>query len=59
MKKSGSGTFIWAYLLHLGYNFWSDREATGWDLTHVSATSKLRMDKNCGIRFSSSLSRPA
>jgi hypothetical protein len=44
-KKQEKGELTWAYLLHLGYNFWSDRETTGWNLTHVSATSELRMDK--------------
>ena len=36
---------IWAYLLHLGYNMWSDREAREWHLTHVSARPELRLDK--------------
>jgi len=36
---------VWSYLLHLGYNMWSDREAREWQLTHVSARPELRLDK--------------
>ena len=43
-KKKAKREMIWAYLLHLGYNMWSDRKAVEWNLTHVSATDKLRMD---------------
>ncbi len=35
---------IWGYLLHIGYNFWSDREAVDWNLTHVSAKNYLRCE---------------
>ncbi len=37
--------FIWAYLLHLGYNMWSDRECPEWKFTHVSAKPYLRVDQ--------------
>jgi len=42
---STNQNLIWAYLIHLGYNMWSDRECPDWNLTHVSAKSKLRLDK--------------
>lgn len=35
---------LWAYLLHIGYNMWADREATDWNLTHVSAKNYLRCE---------------
>ncbi len=45
-KKKGKkkDELIWAYLLHLGYNMWADREAAEWDITHVSAEDELRLD---------------
>jgi len=44
-EKTATTNLIWAYLLHLGYNMWSDREAVEWRLTHVSAKPYLRLDK--------------
>lgn len=38
---------IWAQLLHLGYNFWSDRDPrpSGWNIEYVAAQPKMRIDK--------------
>ncbi len=35
---------IWAYLLHLGYNMWADREAPEWPSEYVNARPYLRCD---------------
>ena len=35
---------IWAQLVHLGYNMWSDRESPEWNIEYVSAERKLRFD---------------
>jgi hypothetical protein len=35
---------IWAYLIHLSYNMWADREASEWNLPYVSAKPYLRFD---------------
>ena len=35
---------IWAYLLHLGYNMWADREAPEWSTEHIAAQPYLRCD---------------
>ena len=43
--KTAASDLIWAYLLHLGYNMWADRDAPEWNLTHVSARPYLRLDK--------------
>lgn len=37
---------IWAELVHLGYNMWSDREAPEWGLPYVSARPHLRFDES-------------
>jgi hypothetical protein len=37
---------IWAYLAHLSYNMWADREAAEWDLPYVSAKPYLRFDQS-------------
>jgi hypothetical protein len=35
---------IWAYLVHLSYNMWADRDAPEWALPYVSARPYLRFD---------------
>lgn len=35
---------IKAYLVHLGFNFWADREVPEWNLPYVAARSYLRFD---------------
>ena len=35
---------IKAYLLHLSFNMWADREVPEWDLEHISARPYLRVD---------------
>jgi hypothetical protein len=40
----GNGTMIWAYLIHLSYNMWSDRDAPEWGLEHTAARPYLRFD---------------
>jgi len=46
MKTQASNELIWAVLLHLGYNMWSDRDAPEWGLDHVSARPYLRFDES-------------
>ncbi|MDI6828271.1 MAG: hypothetical protein QME62_07300 [Armatimonadota bacterium] len=36
---------IWAYLIHLGFNFWADREAPEWNLPHITARPYMRFDR--------------
>ena len=36
---------IWAGLLHLSYNMWADRSVPEWNLEHVSAEPRLRLDQ--------------
>lgn len=43
-KPAKRKEMLWAYLIHLGYNMWSDREAPEWGLSHVSAKPYLRCD---------------
>ncbi|MDP6776008.1 MAG: Tat pathway signal protein [Candidatus Latescibacteria bacterium] len=45
-SKKKKGELIWAYLLHLGYNMWADREATDWGITHVSAEDEVRVERD-------------
>jgi len=35
---------LYAYLVHLSYNMWADRDAPEWKLDHVSARPYLRFD---------------
>lgn len=44
MAETKSETPIWAYLIHLGYNMWADRDATEWGLAYVSAKAHLRCE---------------
>jgi hypothetical protein len=37
---------VWAYLVHLSYNMWSDRPAPEWGLEHVSFRPYLRFDQS-------------
>ncbi len=39
---------IWAQLIHLGYNFWSDRDPrpSGWNIEYVTAEPKMRCDRS-------------
>jgi len=38
------GPLIWAGLLHLSYNMWSDRPAPEWGADYISAEPRLRFD---------------
>jgi hypothetical protein len=44
MSQNATNSTIWAYLVHLSYNMWADREAREWDLPYVSAKPYLRFD---------------
>jgi len=50
-KSTASKDFIWAYLIHLGYNMWADSEVSEWcdhvpELTeHISAKPYLRFSE--------------
>jgi hypothetical protein len=46
METRPSNELIWAVLLHLGYNMWSDRDAPEWGLDYVSARPYLRFDES-------------
>lgn len=40
---------IWGYLLHIGYNFWGDRDITEWNFDphrHCGAKSYMRFDES-------------
>ncbi len=37
---------IWANLLHLGYNMWSDRKSARWGRPHLRAQSYMRFDRD-------------
>jgi len=37
---------IWAYLVHLGFNHWADREAPEWNLPHITARPYMRFDRH-------------
>ena len=39
-----SASFMWAYLVHLSYSMWADRETDEWGLEHVVARPYLRFD---------------
>ena len=43
-KSTDSNEMIWAYLAHLSYNMWADRDTPEWGLEHVSAEPNLRFD---------------
>ena len=45
MSPKHRGGMIWAILLHLSYNMWSDRDAPEWGLDYVSARPYLRFDE--------------
>ncbi len=45
-KQSENPSMIWAYLLHLGYNMWSDRENPGVGDGHFGCRPYLRCDKS-------------
>lgn len=42
---------IWAYLIHLGFNFWADREAPEWNLPHVTARPYMRFNRELWERL--------
>ena len=42
-QNSPSGP-IWAYLVHLSYNMWADRDTPEWNTPYVSARRTLRFD---------------
>ena len=44
MSENTHSDPIWAYLVHLSYNMWADREAPEWNLPYVSARPTLRFD---------------
>ena len=44
MNSVTDSSTIWAYLAHLSFNMWSDREAPDWNLEHVAAKPYLRFD---------------
>ena len=44
MSQNTHSSPIWAYLIHLSYNMWADRDAPEWDLPYVSARPYLRFD---------------
>jgi hypothetical protein len=44
-----SETAIRAYLVHLSYNMWADREAAEWRLEHVAAKPYLRFDTSLWV----------
>ena len=43
--QRGKDEMIWAYLVHLSYNMWSDRDAPAWGLEHVAYRPFLRFDE--------------
>jgi len=44
-KHRQASELIWAYLLHLGYNMWSDRDIGDPTRLHITAQPYLRCDK--------------
>lgn len=42
---------IWAYLIHLGFNFWADREAPEWNLPHITARPYMRFNRELWERL--------
>jgi hypothetical protein len=45
MKNAANDKLIWAYLLHLSYNMWSDREIPGANLPYYAYKPYLRCEK--------------
>lgn len=39
-----TGSTRWAYLLHLSFNMWCDREVPEWGIEHITAQPYLRFD---------------
>lgn len=37
---------IWAYLIHLGFNMWADREVPEWGLDNITAQPHMRFDES-------------
>ena len=45
MDTTTSSSLTWAYLVHLSYNMWADRNAIEWNLPYVSTKPYLRFDQ--------------
>ena len=45
-NSQSQDNLIWAVLLHLSYNMWSDRDAPDWGTDYISAKPYLRFDEN-------------
>lgn len=45
MSQNTHSSPFWAYLVHLSYNMWADRDAPEWGLSYVSAKPYLRFDE--------------